>query len=199
MLEKDLPGQDAQYLMAPLNRERIEPEILKVSHYKPSAVMILLCEDEHDQLFIPLTQRMTYNGAHSGQVSLPGGKYDPLDGDLMTTATRECYEEIGVKDLEVLGKLTELYIPVSSFRVQPYLAACRIKNPVMINQEREVKTILRMHLTALLSGDTVKHGSIEVMENLRVKTPWFDVNGHQVWGATAMILSELKELMKTIS
>ena len=109
------------------------------------------------------------------------------------------YEEIGIKDLEILGKLTELFIPVSSFRVQPYLAACKIKNPVMINQEREVKTILRMQLSALLSNETVRHGSIEVMENLKVKTPWFDVNGHQVWGATAMILSELKELIKTTS
>lgn len=199
VLEQDLPGQDAQYLMAPLNRERIEPEILKVNYYKPSAVMIVLCEDENDQLFIPLTQRMTYNGVHSGQVSLPGGKYDEQDGDLMVTAMRECYEEIGIKDLEILGKLTELFIPVSSFRVQPYLAACKIKNPVMINQEREVKTILRMQLSALLSNETVRHGSIEVMENLKVKTPWFDVNGHQVWGATAMILSELKELIKTTS
>ena len=69
----------------------------------------------------------------------------------------------------------------------------------MINQEREVKTILRMQLSALLSNETVRHGSIEVMENLKVKTPWFDVNGHQVWGATAMILSELKELIKTTS
>lgn len=198
-LEQKLPGQDAQYLMAPLNRERIELKLQRSEEYKPSAVMILFCKDEEGHLFIPLTERMTYNGAHSGQVSLPGGKYDTADGDLSETARRECYEEIGVNELEILGKLTELYIPVSGFMVQPFIAYCKIENPVMTHHQREVKNILKLELDHLLNDSSIKHGTVKVLENLKIKTPWFDVQGYRVWGATAMILSELKELMRTIS
>lgn len=198
-LEQKLPGQDAQYLMAPQNRERIERELMKTGQYKPSAVMILFCEDEEGRLFIPLTERRTYDGAHSGQVSLPGGKYDAADGDLSETARRECYEEIGVSELEILGKLTELHIPVSGFLVQPFVGYCKLKNPEMIQHQREVKQILKLELNHLLDDASIEQGTIEISGNLKIKTPWFDVQGYRVWGATAMILSELKELMKTIS
>jgi 8-oxo-dGTP pyrophosphatase MutT (NUDIX family) len=198
-LKEKLPGPDAQYLMAPLHRARVETEILKVSDYKASAVMIVFCEDKEGRVFIPLTERMSYNGAHSGQISLPGGKYDPADGDLENTAVRECFEEIGITDLEVIGKLTELFIPVSGFLVHPYVAFCTSKDPAMSIQEREVKSILKLDLETLLNEKTIESGSIEVMNNLRVNAPWYKVDQFQVWGATAMILSELKELMKTIS
>ena len=97
-LSKTLPGIDAQYLMAPLNRKKIDLEALQTEAFRPSAVMILFCEDSGGETYIPLTERMTYNGAHSGQVSLPGGKYELQDKDLMQTAMRECYEEIGVNE-----------------------------------------------------------------------------------------------------
>jgi 8-oxo-dGTP pyrophosphatase MutT (NUDIX family) len=198
-LSRPLPGIQAQYLMAPMLRERIEPGSLKEGQYRPSAVMILFCEDEENDIFIPLTERMSYQGVHSAQVSLPGGKYEPYDENLMNTAMRECYEEIGIKDLEVIGKLTQLFIPVSGFLVQPYIGVCNIKNPPMKNQPREVKTILRLKLDAFLSEDIIKQGSIEMPGNLKISTPWFEVEGLKVWGATAMILSELRELMKTTS
>lgn len=198
-LTQTLPGSEAQYKMAPLHRARIEAEALKAKNYRPSAVMILFCQDENETPFIPLTERMAYNGVHSGQVSLPGGKFDLQDTDLMQTAIRECYEEIGIKDLEVIGRLTELYIPVSGFLVHPFIGVSKLKNPAMKNQEREVKTILKLDLDELLNDAIVKNGTIELDENLKIKTPWFDVNGYKVWGATAMILSELKELMRTTS
>ena len=198
-LNKPLPGSEAQYKMAPMHRAQVEIEILKTKNYRPSAVMILFCADENGTPFIPLTERMAYDGVHSGQVSLPGGKFDIQDNDLMETAIRECYEEIGVKELEVIGRLTELYIPVSGFLVHPFIGFSKLKNPPMKNQEREVKTILKLGLNDLLSDTLVKTGTIELAESLKIKTPWFDVNGHKVWGATAMILSELKELMRTTS
>lgn len=198
-LSDPLPGADAQYLMAPLHRQRLELEKLNAENYRPSAVMILFCEDSDGTLFIPLTERMTYNGVHSGQVSLPGGKFEASDVDLMQTALRECYEEIGVSEIDVLGKLTSLFIPVSSFLVHPFIGFCRIKNPIMINQEREVKALVKLPVTALLNDATVKQGEVKVMENMNIKTPWFEVEGLKVWGATAMILSELKVLLKTIS
>src|SRR5690349_14513985 len=93
-LQEPLPGEDAQYLLAPHHRPRVELETLKVEHFRPSAVMVLFCQDEQERYFIPLTERMSYNGAHSAQISLPGGKYDLSDKDLEQTATRECFEEI---------------------------------------------------------------------------------------------------------
>ena len=198
-LTKALPGIEAQYRMAPLHRQRMELETLKIEDYRPSAVMILLCEDENGNGFIPLTERMTYNGAHSGQVSLPGGKFEADDGDLMNTAIRECYEEIGIREVEVIGKLTPLFIPVSGFIVHPYIGLCKIKNPVMKNHEREVKTLIKLSLEDLLNDAIVKQGEMQVMNTLNIKTPWFEVEGLKVWGATAMILSELKDVIKSIS
>ncbi|PBQ34669.1 coenzyme A pyrophosphatase [Sphingobacteriaceae bacterium] len=198
-LSETLPGIDAQYMMAPLNRQRMNQEQLKTQNYRPSAVMIVFCENANGDLYIPLTERMTYNGAHSGQVSLPGGKFEPEDLDLMNTAIRECFEEIGVKEIDVIGKLTPLHVPVSSFLIHPYVGICKIKDPVMVNQEREVKRLIKLAVTDLLEDSIVKEGSMQVMESLSIKTPWFEVEELKVWGATAMILSELKQILKLIS
>ncbi len=198
-LQTALPGPDAQYRMAPRHRERVETGSLREGEYRPSAVMLLICEDAQGQLFIPLTERMSYNGAHSGQISLPGGKYEKGDRDLMQTAVRECYEEIGLSNLEVIGKLTEIYISVSNFLVHPYVAVCKEKNPRINAQEREVRSVVKLSLDTLLDDRTVENGTIEITENLKLTTPWFKVDGHRVWGATAMILNELKELILTTS
>lgn len=197
-MQQTLPGEEAQYRMAPLHRQRIEVETLQVEQYRPSAVMIVFCEDEDGELYIPLIERMSYNGAHSAQISLPGGKYDPKDLKHEQTALRECFEEIGISDIEVIGNLTKLFIPVSNFIVYPYLGVCRIKSPVMTIDKREVKTLLKLKVNDLMKEDTIEKGSIELFSNLVIKTPWFNVEGHKVWGATAMILSELKAILKPI-
>jgi 8-oxo-dGTP pyrophosphatase MutT (NUDIX family) len=198
-LAAPLPGVEAQYLMAPDHRRRILTEELGEREYRPSAVMIVLCEDAAGQIFIPLTERMAYKGHHSGQISLPGGKPDPADPDLEHTALRECREEIGIREMETLGKLTPLFIPVSRFLVHPYLSVCQVKNPLMTSQEREVKNILRLGLDQLMDDKRIKEGRMTVSGNLQIRAPWFDVEGQPVWGATAMILSELKQILRTIS
>lgn len=198
-LNGQLPGGQAQYLMAPRHRRRVEASSLKEDEFRPSAVMILFCENDKGEMFIPLTERMTYNGAHSGQISLPGGKYEAADGDLMHTALRECFEEIGVSEIDILGKLTPLFIPVSGFLVHPYVGVSRLKNPVMVNQEREVKRLLQLRLEDLMNDAIIKRGDIALMENMSIHAPWYELEGLRVWGATAMILSELKELLRTIS
>ncbi len=197
-LQEQLPGQDAQYLMAPMHRKRIELEILKVSNYKPSAVMILICCDEVGELFIPLIERASYQGVHSAQISLPGGKFEEQDITLSNTAIRECFEEIGVGEVEIIGKLTPLYIPVSGFLVEPYVGVCRIKNPTMISQEREVNSILKLNMNDLLREEIVENGTIELQSNLKIQANWFNLHNHRIWGATAMILSEWKETIKDV-
>ncbi|MEO6303771.1 MAG: CoA pyrophosphatase [Bacteroidia bacterium] len=198
-LQKPLPGLEAQYAMAPMSRPKLDVENLTTDQYKPSAVLVLFCIDEKEEIFIPLIERFAYEGAHSAQISLPGGKYEKEDGNLENTALRECFEEIGLRDeIEVIGKLTRLFIPVSSFLVEPYVAFCKIKNPVYLPHEREVKSIIKLPLKKLMDQATVEEGNVPV-NDFKIKTPYFLVEGNKVWGATAMILSELKTILKIIS
>ncbi|MCE3259344.1 MAG: putative nudix hydrolase YeaB [Bacteroidetes bacterium] len=193
-----LPGESAQYLMAPVTRAKYEAKALDETKFKLSAVMIVLCRDDQGNLFIPLTERFAYDGVHSGQVSLPGGKYDPADLDLVTTALRECEEEVGITKVEVIGKLSRLYIPVSNFMVQPVVGFCPLENVQMIKHVREVKHIVKLKLDDLLDERIVKEGSIPLQSGAKLKAPYFEVEGLKVWGATAMMLSEFKAVLKTI-
>lgn len=198
-LGQTLPGIEAQYKMAPFNRERINLNFEDASSYRKSAVMIVLYQNEFNEWCIPLTERVNYGGIHSGQISFPGGKYEKEDQDLVNTAMRECYEEIGVKEIDLLGSLTHLYIPVSNFLVQPYVGIIQHKTPVFRPQEREVKKILNLELGYLLNDNNVLNGEIAVNERMKIKSPYFEVETKKIWGATAMILSELKEVVRTIS
>jgi len=199
-LKDPLPGEDVQYLMAPVNRGKYNLQALKKENFKPGAVMIVICIDEAGNFFIPLTQRYTYDGAHSGQVSLPGGKFDDADINLTNTALRECYEEIGIaaNQIEILGCLSPLFIPVSKFLVQPVVGFCGDKNISFKKDKREVKKIVRLFLTDLMNEKINKRGLIEIKMGEEIKAPYFEVEGLSVWGATAMILNEFKFVLKTI-
>jgi 8-oxo-dGTP pyrophosphatase MutT (NUDIX family) len=202
-LQKNLPGQAAQYIMAPSTRPNIDLDAINAKAYKPSAVMILFCQGADDTWFLPLTQRFSYIGAHGGQISLPGGKFDKVDVSLEQTAIRECFEEIGVKnDIEVLGKLTPLHIPVSGFLVEPYVGIYTKKQPEFKLQEREVKTIIKLKMIDLLNNDIIHRGNIDISDNnkgLKIDAPYFLIDDqYKIWGATAMILSELKTVTKAI-
>ncbi|MCC6372244.1 MAG: CoA pyrophosphatase [Bacteroidia bacterium] len=195
-LQKGLPGMDAQYKMAPVNRQKTDLESRNTLNYRQSAVIILFCCDENNHIYIPLIVRKTYKGAHSGQVSFPGGKFEEQDESLENTALRECFEEIGINAIEILGPLTELYIPVSGFKVQPYVAFCNTPNPLLTPQEREVESLLKLKVTDLLKDEIVKEGSVKLSSHTKMTVPYFEVENHQVWGATAMMLNELKHLLK---
>ena len=197
VLQGPLPGEVAQFKMAPQHRAK-RADQGGIANFRPSAVMVLLCEDQDGNFFIPLTKRHAYAGVHSAQVSFPGGKFEPDDGDLASTAKRECYEEIGIADIEILGQLSPLHIPVSGFIVQPFVGKCLLKEPQFELQAREVQKLLRLNPLELLKADLVKEGYIEIGEGQEIFCPWFEVENERVWGATAMMLSEFKEILKTI-
>jgi len=198
-LEGPLPGIASQYQMAPVSRPKFDIENMPEDQYRPSAVMILFCMDEQGDLFIPLIERMAYKGTHSAQVSFPGGKYETEDENLQNTAIRECFEEIGLKDeIDVIGKLTRLFIPISGFLVEPYVGICKIKNPLIIPHEREVKSVIKLRPEQLLDDAIIEEGVVPAGD-YKIKTPYFLVEGNKVWGATAMMLNELKTVLKVIS
>jgi len=197
-LNADLPGENAQFLMAPLERRRMNVENFTGSDFKRSAVMLVLCRDENDNLFIPLTERFAYDGVHSGQVSFPGGKFDDGDLNYEHTAARECFEEIGIANIEIIGNLTELFIPVSKFLVHPVVGYCSEKNTELRKNPREVKAVLKLFLNDLMNENIVKSGLVKTRNEQKIQAPYFEVEGLKVWGATAMILSEFKTVLKTI-
>jgi 8-oxo-dGTP pyrophosphatase MutT (NUDIX family) len=191
-----LPGENAQYLMAPASRKKSVIDF--ATKPKNSAVLILLYEHEADVKVI-LTLRKEYEGVHSNQVSFPGGRHELSDSDLMYTALREANEEVGIipDNVHVISKLTDLYIPPSNFLVSPYLAYSSVRPNFKINQ-REVEEVMEVPLTAFLKHENqVKNYTIR-NRGMEMQVPAYIIDGKVIWGATAMMLSELMELCKSL-
>jgi len=196
-LRGPLPGSSAHVKMVNYDRPSIERALQKNVDATPSAVLVLLyLKDE--RLHTLLMLRTPYEGVHGSQVSFPGGKKEKTDNDLLETALRETQEEIGIRtdQLNILGQLTEVYIPPSKFLVTPYVAFTEDLgdlNPDPI----EVAEVIEAPLLDLLNDDFVKEKKLFVRSiNSKIKVKYFDVNDHVVWGATAMMISELKEVLK---
>ncbi len=195
-LQKPLPGAEAQFEMAHVKREKVFADSFDAKAYRPSAVLILLYPNEQQEISVLLIERMTYDGHHSGQIALPGGKADLTDKDLEATALREFFEETGSDILPtVIGKLTPVFIPVSKFMVQPFVSYVN-KKPNFTASAYEVNEIIEWNLDQLLNPETIKETTIEPTPGLKLKTPYFDIQGKILWGATAMMLNELKWILK---
>ncbi|MFT4734693.1 MAG: 8-oxo-dGTP pyrophosphatase MutT (NUDIX family) [Roseivirga sp.] len=192
-----LPGRDAQALMAPRPIEESRFKENPKYPAKPSGVMILLYP-KNGELYLPLMKRPSYDGAHSGQVSFPGGKVEETDKDLIETALRETEEEIGVdrNEISVIGQLTDLYIIASNFKVSPSLGLLSY-TPAFKPDSYEVESVLEVPIKQL--WDTARQGVQEMKFGKHIiQSPFFEIEGHLVWGATAMMLSELMEIIKDI-
>ncbi len=195
-LQKPLPGVEAQFEMAHVKREKVLANSDESQKYRPSAVLILLFPNEQNQISVLLIERMTYNGHHSGQIAFPGGKAEPSDKDLEETALREFFEETGADvSPTVIGQLTPVYIPVSKFMVQPFVSFVEQK-PNFSASAYEVNELIEWEINHLLDPDIIKETIIEPTPGYKIKTPYFDVQGKVLWGATAMMLNELKWLLK---
>jgi 8-oxo-dGTP pyrophosphatase MutT (NUDIX family) len=194
-LQNPLPGLEAQFEMAHVKREKVTENSFEAEEYRPSAVLILLYPNEQQQTSVLLIERMTYNGHHSGQIALPGGKVEPTDENLRATALREFFEETG-SDLTpiIIGQLTPIYIPVSKFMVQPFVSYVNQK-PNFSASSNEVNALIELEIAQLLNPDIIKETTIEPTPGLKLKTPYFDIQGKVLWGATAMMLNELKWLL----
>jgi len=187
-LSQPLPGKSAQNLMSPDGRNSYRFE-----HRFSAAVMIALYRID-DQWRFPLIKRAEDDYVHSGQIGLPGGRIEQRES-IIEAALRETEEEIGIKTelIDVLGVLTELQIPVSSFLVHPVVGIINYQ-PEWIIESREVAEVFTVSLDDICNPDMVK-SEMRRFKRGAVEVPYFHLFGHKVWGATAMILSEFRMLL----
>ncbi|HNW89509.1 MAG TPA: CoA pyrophosphatase [Bacteroidales bacterium] len=161
---------------------------------RKSSVLIPLFE-KNSKIFTVLIQRPEYNGVHSAQVSFPGGGYEDKDLSLENTALRETEEEIGIDrtKINIIGSLTDLYIPPSNYRVKPFIGYCNDIGE-LIPDKHEVKKILTVEINEFSGRKNIKSKMIRIKNGAEFETSYYDIMGLTVWGATAMILSEFAEL-----
>ena len=196
-LVKTLPGEDAHLKMA----STLKNFSASFDHHgepvKNSAVCILLFP-ENNEWHSVLIKRPEYQGYHSGQIGLPGGKVDINDVDLKQTALREVREEIGVDELKIkiIGQLSDLYIPVSNIKVTPFIG-CSTECPVFQIDPYEVVELIKFPVNMLLSAKSVKQEKM-TFRGFDLDVPYYDIQGYHVWGATAMILSEFCEIVRPV-
>jgi 8-oxo-dGTP pyrophosphatase MutT (NUDIX family) len=197
-LQQPLPGEAAHRLMYP--RAGISADLLKAPEtVRLSAVAILLFEGEESWHSVVI-QRQVYDGTHSGQIGFPGGKWETDDASMRETALRECSEEIGVgaDELEYVGKLSDVYTAVSSFMIEPYLFLWKTPRTTFVTSEREVAAVYTISLNALLNEE-IEHIDIPLQSGIVLKNvPHFVFGDVRIWGATALMLSELKDILKSI-
>ena len=199
--EVSLPAEKAHLKMAPASRNSFKTypeEVLKDA--KQAGVMALFYPNAQQETHILLMLRQTYKGTHSAQVSFPGGQYEANDNNLKYTALRETYEEVGVplKTMTVVKALSPVYIPPSNFHVQPYLGYATT-TPAFVKQDDEVKALIEVNVDDLLNEATVRTKTVRTSYSAEVEVPAFQLNGFTVWGATAMMLSEVKDLIKQLT
>lgn len=196
-LTQSRPGLKSHLKMAPEHRaEELMAVRDKDFNPKLSAVLIILFrEDGHFK--IVFIRRSEYVGIHSGQIAFPGGRYEDSDADLQFTAIREVREEIGVPDdnLEILGSLTDLYVPPSNFLVRAYVAYAH-QRPVYQKNDREVQEIIEFNLEDFYHKDIIRRKDFQAHNSLKItNAPYYEINGVIIWGATAMMMAELLEIL----
>lgn len=184
LMVRDLEGRFARRFEPP---EGVVPRL--------GAVLVLLYPDGAD-LRLPLTVRSDLLPSHRGEVSLPGGSIDPGEDGPISAALRECHEELGVdpSGVAVWGTLSPFYIPPSNFRITPVVGFCD-RAPTLIPNGDEVSAVITVTLRELLDPASVvtEQWSLRGMD---VHVPFFAIDGHKVWGATAIVLSELVARMR---
>jgi len=189
-LQSKLPGKKSQYKMAPSDRA-VRDQALNISDLRKSAVLIILF-NKNNNLHVLLTQRASYKGPHGGQISFPGGKFEEhKDQNLQSTAIRETYEEIalGRDDYEILAPLSPLFIPISKISVQPFVAFST--NILKAKPDGyELVDLYKVPISILQDPINIKKNILNDLEY-----PYYDFKGKKIWGATAMMISELLDVL----
>ena len=194
-----LPAEEAHQLMMPPERADIMKSLdLKTVNPRKAAVMMLFYP-RNGKTNLILILRNSYNGVHSSQIAFPGGKVELSDESLMHTALRETEEEIGIPEnkINVIRPFSSVYIPPSNFMVFPFLGYS-VEELIFKPDPNEVAGIIEFPLEQFLDERTMVTQKMATSYSLSIDVPSFKIFDHYVWGATAMMLSELKETLKKV-
>lgn len=179
--------------------QELEAGLIKKNNPKKAGVLALFYPNEKRSTNLLLILRKTYKGVHSNQVGFPGGKSEKEDHDILHTALRETHEEVGVapKGVSIIKSLSEVYIPPSNFEVQPFMGLYEEPEPFVL-QESEVESLVEVPLFDFMDDSKIFTQKLTTSYAKNIDVPAFKLNGYIVWGATAMMLSEIKELLKQV-
>ncbi len=197
--QQKLLGELAHQIMSPPERTDLVKNInFSTINPKKAAVMMLFYPKEN-KTHLVLIIRNSYKGVHSAQIAFPGGKVETSDFNFQETALRETEEEVGVlrDKISVIRAFTEIYIPPSNFMVYPFLGFSE-EELVFLPDPEEVAGIIELPLTDFLNENFVVNHLMSTSYSVDIQVPAFKIKEHLVWGATAMMLSELKETLKKV-
>lgn len=194
-LKRPLPGRNAQLKMAHVTRSRY---ISAPAHARQAGVFATLFPKDDEWHLVLIERNPNDNDRHGGQISFPGGKAEPEDDSMLDTALRETEEEVGIErgSIQVLGRLSELYIPVSNFQVHPFVGFLDYQPDYRI-QASEVKKVIEVPVSHFHQDATKGTTDIRINQHLSLKNvPYYKVDDKILWGATAMMVSELMDVLE---
>ena len=195
-----LPAQASQLKMVPpFRQELLKQQADTIKYAKSAGVLALFYPNKNQETHLVLTLRKTYKGVHSAQVGFPGGKLEIYDTSIEAAAIRETFEEVGVPsdNIKVLRALSEVYIPPSNFYVHPFIGISK-ETPRFIKQDKEVEAIIEVKLSHFLDDANIITEKVSTSYSVEVEVPAFKLNNYVVWGVTAMMLSEIKDVLKQL-
>lgn len=191
----ELPGEVAHARLAPAHRKPASAYMDQAEDFRKAAVLALLFPHTNGEACILLIERSGGGGVHAGQIGFPGGKQE--DGETPErTALRETQEELGIDSSQIImaGALSRLFIPPSRFLVQPFLGFID-ELPQLQPNSFEVQKVIYAPVSLFTNQSNVQHGAFLSSGGLTVHSPFFQVQGYKVWGATAMMLSEIAAIV----
>lgn len=199
VLNVALPARKAHVKMIPPNREELLINIDFTKTIPKKAAVMMLFYPKNSETHLALILRNSYKGVHSSQIAFPGGKVEPEDFDLKQTAIRETHEEIGVhpNTINVIRAFTEVYIPPSNYMVYPFFGYSH-DELVFELQEDEVAGMVELPIKDFLDDKIIATNIMKTSYAGNIEVPGFMVMDYFIWGATAMMLSELKETLKLV-
>lgn len=193
-LEEDLPGSEAQFIMAPMERAKN----LEIPDDHILACVLILIYPKNKDWYVSLIERnINQNDTHSGQLSFPGGRFNEKDYSYQDCALREAEEEIGVpaSTVGVIGELSSLYVPISNHLIYPFVGFIADFDDFKI-QKSEVSELLEVPIKHFLDQKNKKKGDIPARDTVLKEVPYYDIDGRKLWGATAMIMSEFEHIIR---
>jgi 8-oxo-dGTP pyrophosphatase MutT (NUDIX family) len=197
--EARLPAMEAHIKMAPFERMESLKKAFSDNENPRMAAVMMLFYPKNGITHLVLIVRNSYEGVHSGQIAFPGGKWETEDENFSITALRETHEEVGIapNQMEIIKLFTPTYIPPSNFMVHPFFGICK-EEVCFVPDPTEVSSIIELPLSIFLSDKIIIDATLTTSYAKNINVPAFEIDGHVVWGATAMMLSELKDVLKSV-